>query len=140
MNVILDTNIWISFLFGKHLASVKSLFENKEVHVYVSQALIAEISSVVSRPKIKNHISQESIDDMWSLIKTYCEEIECYPDVIASVRDVKDVYLLSMAKAIPADIIVTGDMDLLVLQQFQKTQILSYSDFIFLLQGITSKM
>jgi len=134
MKVILDTNIWISFLFGKQLGSVQSLFEKEGVHVYVSPTLIAEINSVVSRPKIRKYISQESIDNMWQLIRTYCYEIDDYPGVVTPVRDAKDVYLLAMAAAIPADIIVTGDADLLVLQSYLQTSILSYAEFIQLLQ------
>ena len=57
MNVILDTNIWISFLFGKQLQSVASVFDNADIKVYVSPEQVAEIQSVLSRPKIHEHIA-----------------------------------------------------------------------------------
>jgi len=135
MNVILDTNIWISFLFGKRLQSVSSVFENTDVHVFVSKELIAELVSVIARPKVRNHITAESIEAMWALMRDKCFAIEEYPIQQTNVRDVKDAYVLSMAKAIPADFIVTGDQDLLVLDKFEQTYILSYSEFLQVLSS-----
>jgi len=136
MNVILDTNIWISFLFGKQLQSVASVFDNADIKVYVSLEQVAEIQSVLSRPKIREHISHESIEAMWELMRTRCYPIEDYPAVESSIRDVKDAYLLAMAEAIPANVIVTGDKDLLVLKQHHNTAIMTYQEFLVLLSGL----
>lgn len=136
MNVILDTNIWVSFLFGKQLHTVADLFSNENIHVYVSQQLIAELTSVLARPKIRQHISDQSIEAMWSLMREKCLPVEDYPSADSIVRDAKDVYLLTMAQAIPADYIVTGDKDLLVLGKYNGTTILSYNDFRLLLLGM----
>lgn len=138
MNVILDTNIWISFLFGKQLSSVSSVFDNAEVKVFVSRELISEILSVISRPKIRTHITSESIEAMWELMRDRCYPIENYPMVETSVRDAKDTYLLAMSEAIPAHILVTGDKDLLVLKQHHDTMIMNYQQFLMLLSGIHS--
>ncbi len=136
MNVILDTNIWVSFLFGKQLHTVADLFSNENIHVYVSQQLIAELTSVLARPKIRQHIFDQSIEAMWSLMREKCLPVEDYPSADSIVRDAKDVYLLAMAQAIPADYIVTGDKDLLVLGKYNGTTILSYNDFRLLLLGM----
>ena len=138
MNVILDTNIWISFLFGKQLSSVSSVFDNAEVKVFVSRELISEILSVISRPKIRTHITSEAIEAMWELMRARCYPIENYPMVETSVRDAKDTYLLAMSEAIPAHILVTGDKDLLVLKQHHDTMIMNYQQFLMLLSGIHS--
>ena len=136
MNVILDTNIWISFLFGKQLQSVGSVFDNADVKVFVSQELVSEIQSVLSRPKIRTHISAEAIEAMWDLMRERCYPIENYPTVETPVRDAKDVYLLAMAEAIPANVLVTGDKDLLVLKQHHDTVIMNYQQFLLLMSGI----
>lgn len=136
MNVILDTNIWVSFLFGKQLHTVADLFSNKNIHVYVSQELIAELACVLARPKICQHISDQSIETMWSLMREQCLPIEDYTSEDTMVRDAKDAYLLAMAKAIPADYIVTGDKVLLVLGKYNQTTILAYNDFRLLLLGM----
>ena len=138
MNIILDTNIWISFLFGKQLSGVSSVFDNAEVKVFVSRELISEILSVISRPKIRTHITSESIEAMWELMRDRCYPIENYPMVETSVRDAKDTYLLAMSEAIPAHILVTGDKDLLVLKQHHDTMIMNYQQFLLLLSGLHS--
>ena len=102
----------------------------------VSPQQVAEIQSVLSRPKIREHISHESIEAMWELMRTRCYPIEEYPAVESSIRDVKDAYLLAMAEAIPASVIVTGDKDLLVLKQHHDTAIMTYQEFLVLLHGI----
>ena len=139
MNVILDTNIWISFLFGKQLQSVASVFDNADIKVFVSPEQVAEIQAVLSRPKIREHISHESIEAMWELMRTRCYPIEDYPAVETSIRDAKDAYLLAMAEAIPASVIVTGDKDLLVLKQHRETAIVSYPEFLVLLSGMRTQ-
>ena len=136
MNVILDTNIWVSFLFGKQLHTVADLFSNQNIRVYVSRELIAELACVLARPKIRQHISDQSIEAMWSLMREQGLPIEDYPSEDTMVRDAKDAYLLDMAKAIPADYIVTGDKDLLVLGKYNQTTILTYNDFRLLLLGM----
>ena len=135
MNVILDTNIWISFLFGKQLQSVASVFDNADVNVFVSQELVTEIRSVISRPKISTHISPEAVEAMWELMRERCYPIENYSVIETSVRDAKDVYLLAMSEAIPAHILVTGDKDLLVLKRHKDTVIMNYQEFLLLLSG-----
>jgi len=44
-------------------------------------------------------------------------------------RDPKDDFLLSLALAGRAQVIVSGDKDLLELRSFRGTEILSYSEF-----------
>lgn len=140
MNVILDTNIWISFLFGKQLQSVASVFDNADIKVYVSPEQVSEILSVLLRPKVSQHISNEAIEAMWDLMRTRCYPIENYPSVESTIRDVKDAYLLAMAEAIPANVIVTGDKDLLVLKKHQDTAIMTYQEFLVLLSGIKTQV
>lgn len=69
-------------------------------------------------------------------MQEHCFPIDDYPTIESPIRDIKDVYLLSMADAIPADVLVTGDNDLLVLGKHHQTIILNYADFRALLLGI----
>ena len=137
MNVILDTNIWISFLLGKRLQHVAQIFDHEDVNVYLSKELINELVEVMSRPKIHKYISTESVEAMWDLMRNKCYTIEEYPITATNVRDPKDVYLLSMAEAIPADFVVTGDNDLLILHRHNNIPILSFVEFMQILQGIS---
>lgn len=135
MRVILDTNIWVSFLYGKHMESVAQLFVNPNIEIYVSEELIHELKDVLSRPKHTSRISSNSIQAMWILMDEYCKMVTDYEMTMAYIRDPKDLYLLSMAEAIDADYLVTGDIDILVLGKHLKTQIVTYRDFLQILKS-----
>ncbi len=49
--------------------------------------------------------------------------------VVALCRDPKDDFLLSLAKDGKADFLITGDDALLILEKFEETEIVRYSDF-----------
>jgi uncharacterized protein len=50
--------------------------------------------------------------------------------IVSACRDPKDNYLLALAKDSSADFLITGDRDLLVLERFDRTQIVTYQDFL----------
>ena len=135
MRIILDTNIWVSFLYGKNLESVGLLFQNPNIEIYVSKELIDELKDVLSRPKHSSRLSAESIDAMVSLMSDHCKMVTDYSMILAYIRDPKDLYLLSMVEAIDADFLVTGDLDLLVLGQHLRTKIVTYREFLSFLSG-----
>lgn len=60
MRIIIDTNLWISFLIGKKLSCLLGLISNGNVELVVSKELLDEIESVASRPKFVK-ISPKSI-------------------------------------------------------------------------------
>lgn len=135
MKVILDTNIWISFLLGKRLTILREIVEMEEVEIYVSDDLLAELREVVFRPKFLGKIEFRSVLNLFELINAKCRIIEGYPNVESAIRDIKDLYLLSMAESIPADYIVTGDNDLLVLRNYKDTRIITFAEFVALVEG-----
>jgi putative PIN family toxin of toxin-antitoxin system len=134
MNIIVDTNLWISFLIGKKLSVLKALFSNPKLKIYVCDNLIDEIEDVSSRPKIRKYISETDVIETFKLIEMYCTHIPINKIATSPVRDAKDLYLLSLADAIPADYILTGDKDLLSLRVHNQTIIVKYSDFLSMLK------
>ena len=52
MKIILDTNIWISFLLGRRLAILDEIVKMEGVELFVSDALLTEIRDVAFRPTI----------------------------------------------------------------------------------------
>lgn len=133
MRIIIDTNIWISFTIGKKLSTLKSLLNSKQVEIYVCEELIAEYKDVVARPKLKKYISEKDIFDTLELMSLYCLFVDIEKRAVSPIRDAKDLYLLSLADTIPADYIVSGDKDLLVLERHNETRILDYTSFLALL-------
>ncbi len=63
--VIVDTNLWISFLLSKNLISLDILFKNAEITLLFSKELLDEFIEVATRPKFKRYFSS---DDLQALV------------------------------------------------------------------------
>jgi putative PIN family toxin of toxin-antitoxin system len=129
VKVIVDTNIWISWLITKDFKKADKLFINKKAKLVFSIELLEEFIEVAHRPKLRKHFSKE---DLGTLIQ-FIDEMACFIDVksdIQECRDVKDNFLLSLAIDSKADYLVTGDKDLLELKKIKGTQIITISDFL----------
>lgn len=50
--------------------------------------------------------------------------------VVHECRDEKDNFLLSLAKDGKADFLISGDLDLISLRKFERTEILTIADFV----------
>jgi putative PIN family toxin of toxin-antitoxin system len=134
VKVIVDTNLWISFLIGKKLSALKFLFSHPQVEVYVCDDLLNEFKDVSSRQKIRKYISDDDVQATFRLMEMYCLYISVSKKSASPVRDIKDLYLLSLADTIPADFIITGDKDLLSLKIHNQTKIVTYREFASLIK------
>jgi hypothetical protein len=128
MKVVIDTNIWISYLLGSLLQGMDEKILSKEIKVVVSEEMLKELSEVASRPKFKNIFTAKRIKELFSLLDSYA--IVVSPSQKVNVcRDGKDNFLLEVALEGEADYLVTGDEDLLVLDPFYNTKIVKPKDF-----------
>ena len=92
---------------------------------YVCKELIGEYKAVVQRPKLKKYIGEKDVLDTLELMSLYCFCVDIEKPAVSPIRDVKDLY--------PADYIISGDKDLLVLGKHNETRILDYNSFLSLL-------
>jgi putative PIN family toxin of toxin-antitoxin system len=126
--IIIDTNLWISFLLTKQFHFISALLNNRAVTVVFSKELWDEFIDVARRPKFKSFFE---LSDLKTLLEVLTGKVVYY-DVHSSVsecRDKKDNFLLSLAKDSSADYLLTGDKDLLVLNPFGKTQIITIAEY-----------
>ncbi len=130
MKVLFDTNLWISFMIGKRLSSLAAVLNRQDVEVYVSEQLLDEIRVVISRPKFDRLISKETRYYFFEMVYDVCFVTDITVKAQSPVRDIKDLYLLSMAESVPVDFIVSGDKDLIDLGEHAGIPILKYSDFL----------
>ncbi len=128
IKVIIDTNLWISFLIGKQLLSLKHLLVEQTVQPILSEQLLQEIILVTQRPKLQRYFPQSKVKELIDLLKIIGLSIELKSKV-SICRDSKDNYLLALAKDSQADFLITGDNDLLILKQFESTKIVIYQVF-----------
>ena len=67
MRIILDSNIWISFLLGFQQEFVRRVLTDTDLAVYVCPQLLDEIKDVASRAKIKDRLKEGDVDDVYEL-------------------------------------------------------------------------
>ena len=127
--IILDTNLWISFLISNNFQIIEELLEKNKIILIYSDRLISEIDNVINRPKFKKYFSKDSVELIYELFDKQGLLIPITSNILLC-RDEKDNFLLNLAIDGNADYLITGDKDLLVLNKIKKTEIITISDFI----------
>ncbi len=128
MRVVIDTNIWISFLIGKTLIGLRDAIISGRITILFSEELFAELIEVLQRPKFKKYFSATAIEQLIVLLYDRVEWIEITRH-FDDCRDKKDNFLLDLSVSGYADYLVTGDDDLLTLNPFYGIEIVSYRTF-----------
>jgi len=127
--VIIDTNLWISFLISKNYKQLDQIiFEGKCTLVF-SDELMEEFLTVSKRPKFRRFFTQEDTENLIETIQEFADFFEVVSNVKVC-RDIKDNFLLSLSKDSKANFLLTGDNDLLELKSFESTKIVTISDFL----------
>jgi putative PIN family toxin of toxin-antitoxin system len=127
--IIIDTNLWISFLITKDFAKLDQIIFSRLGILIFSQELLAEFLEVARRPKFRRFFSLADIEEILETINEYAAFVKVYTKVEVC-RDLKDNFLLSLAIDGNADFLLTGDKDLLIKRRFGKTTIITISDFL----------
>ncbi|MBD2571104.1 putative toxin-antitoxin system toxin component, PIN family [Anabaena lutea] len=127
--MIIDTNLWISFLISKELKDLKNLLVAEKILVVISEQILEEITLVTQRSKLQKYFPSNKVDELIQLLRTICVFINITSEVFIC-RDAKDNYLLALAKDSDANFLVTGDQDLLVMTKFENTEIVTYQELL----------
>jgi len=127
--IILDTNLWVSFLISKDLSKLDELLFEKKVKLVFSKELLDEFLEVTKRPKFRRFFTRTDVENILETIDEYADFV-VVKSKITICRDLKDNFLLSLAKDGKADFLLTGDNDLLDIGMFEKTSIETISDFL----------
>ena len=128
IRIIIDTNLWISFLTGRKLSSLLDLLSYPEFQLVISTELIEEIHDVVSRPKLAKYYTSENVNMLMKYMKDFSLSFEL-GNIPSRCRDPKDDYLLELALVSDADFLVTGDKDLLEVKKIGNCQIVTAMEF-----------
>lgn len=127
MRVVADTNTVVSaFLWGGMPRALFTAARNQKITLLTSHVLIAELEEIITRDKFSKRLA---------LVRTSIEEImgdyialaqivhpKTVPQIIMSDPD--DDHVLACALVAQADLIVSGDTDLLTLQEYQGIRII----------------
>lgn len=126
--LIIDTNLWISFLIGKELHDLKDLISFGHVKLIISDQSIRELRLVTSRQRLLKYFDTQKVEELLTLIEFVSEKVKI-KKIERICRDPKDDFLLAMAKEGKADYLLTGDKDLLEIGKHYRTEIISIRDF-----------
>jgi putative PIN family toxin of toxin-antitoxin system len=127
--VIIDTNLWISFLISKNFTELDFLISTGKVTLLFSAELLEEFLEVTKRPKFSRYFNKKDLESLLKNLENIAEiiVITTQTDVC---RDIKDNFLLNLCIDGNADFLITGDEDLLVLKKIGSTHIMRWSEFL----------
>jgi uncharacterized protein len=135
MKVIIDTNVIISHLLSKYskVSSLMQLVQQNKIQIFTSVSIWIELKNTISKDKVKDFIGKHS-SGFLAQYKYACS-FEEPTKKIEFPRDPKDAKFLELAQEIKADILITGDKDLLELKEFNDTKIVDLNTALELLQA-----
>ena len=97
MRVVIDANIWISFLIGKSLTGLSDAIISGRITILFSEELFAELIEVLQRPKFKKYFSETAIEKLIIILYDRVEWIEITHH-FDDCRDKKDNFLLGVCR------------------------------------------
>jgi putative PIN family toxin of toxin-antitoxin system len=128
--IVADTNCLVSHLLLP--ASIPNQAMRKAVGtalLLVSEATMEELADVLARPKFDRYISLEDRQQFLRLLGRVAEFVPVvYP--VRECRDPTDDKFLALALNGKAELILTGDVDLLALHPWRNIAILSPMDYL----------
>lgn len=128
LRVIIDTNLWISFIISNKLTNLDLFLTNHQIKLLFSRELALEIIETSSKDKLKKYLNKKIVKDMFVVFDPFMEFVEVTSS-LQICRDPKDDFLLNLAKDGNADYLLTGDKDLLSLTHIEQTKIITISEF-----------
>lgn len=126
IKIILDTHVLLSALLSPvgPPAQLLEAWERKKFIVVASEALIAELRGVTSRPFFHARLRVSTIELLAAGLRDLSEFYADPPQGVAA-PDAKDSSLLALAEASHADFLVTGDKELLAVKHHPATRIIT---------------
>ncbi len=127
--IVIDTNIWISFLLTKDFSYFDKIISNPNLVLLFSDTFLEEFIEVARRPKFKKYFSQRDLEELLIQMRKHSEFIDV-KSTTNICRDPKDNFLLNLCKDGKASHLITGDKDLLELKRYGKAQIITMNKFL----------
>jgi putative PIN family toxin of toxin-antitoxin system len=123
VRIVLDTNIVVSALLwrGSPYQLLRLVRQRSDLRLYSSVALLEELADVLTRPALVKQLAtiDKHAADVLRDYASAVQIVEVSPLLQPVCRDPDDDEVLALALAAQADLIVSGDQDLLALGRFE---------------------
>ena len=123
--LVIDTNVLVSGIFfsrGNEAQILGQVLDGRSI-LLTSLDTLEELREVLARPKFQ--LTQPEAFAIFRMVLSRCEIIVNPEKARAKCRDPDDQKFLDCAIAGKADYLVTGDLDLLVMERVGRTLILT---------------
>jgi len=135
LKVVLDTNVLVSSLLVKAglPAQVVEAWRERQYILVTSPDLIAEVRATLFYPRLRRKyaLSDEDLEQLIDLLKDDALVVPGQAQVTGAIpADPADERVLACAVDAGADLIVSGDMHLLALGDYQGISILAVRGFL----------
>jgi len=120
--VVLDTNVLVSaLLWGGNPLHLLQAARYGRIQLFSSPPLCQELEGVLGLAKFQNQLRDSGLSSqaLSQLYQGMVKMVDAHPLPAPVSRDPQDDMVLACAVAAKADLIVTGDEDLLALSHFQ---------------------
>ena len=128
--IVIDTNVLVSrLLLPRSLPADAGQKAMRAGRLLVSEATMEEIVNVLSRPRLDRYVS---LTNRRQFIRLLGRKVTMVPiiQVVRECRDPKDDKFLELALNGRADLIITGDADLLVLNPWRGIEIVTPREYL----------
>jgi putative PIN family toxin of toxin-antitoxin system len=137
IRAVLDTNLLVSYLLT-HRPPIATLLDDfvagDEVILVTCAELLAELDRVLTYPKLQRYYTNKERTRFVALVMALSEVVDL-PDTLPRIcRDPDDDQLIACAAVGEADVIVSGDEDVLALEQVGGIPILTAAQFLDMLE------
>lgn len=130
LRVVLDTNVYVSrYLRPESVPGHAVARAWTETHALISGPALRELHEVLNRPKFARYIKGTTLEVFVRRVSRSSETVQI-PFPIRACRDPRDDKFLEIAVHGRADLIITGDADLLALNPFQGVEIVTPASFL----------
>ena len=73
IKLILDTNLWISFIMYNKLNSIDAILFTEDVRLLFSEELIDEIKATIEKTKLKKYFAPNALEEMLSTFEPFID-------------------------------------------------------------------
>jgi putative PIN family toxin of toxin-antitoxin system len=127
--LVMDSNVVVSGMLFPGATPGRALMKAQTRNVLAPEATLLELVEVMSRARFDRYVEAEVRRQLVAAYMNACETVEITSSIRAC-HDARDDKFLEVAVDGRAEMIVTGDQDLLALHPFQGIAILTPSDYL----------